>query len=340
MGDTSRHLTYFKVENFKRFESFEMNDLGHFNLIVGDNNVGKTSVLEALLFDENLNVWVNNIFTSLSYKKVKSRFVFRDIELLCNQKHYLNSNSRTFSVSTSFKRKNESVAQFHLEFDKILQTVSIKGIPNDSSSYAFSIQIGYNDSDLNVPFISLYSGHDRNLTNFYSRTIQKNTSLKRKVIDLMKVMIPDFENIELAAPFPDEAPYLIVSQHGVNFTLPIAFFGDGSVKLFRILLEIVANQGKRLMIDEVDAGIHFSRFKDFWKVILRAAKEYDVQLFMTTHNQECIKFFKEVLDEEREMQNLSRTISLAENSKTKEVESFTYSFEQFQHGIEIGNEIR
>ena len=24
MGDTSKHLTYFKVENFKRFESFEI----------------------------------------------------------------------------------------------------------------------------------------------------------------------------------------------------------------------------------------------------------------------------------------------------------------------------
>ncbi len=44
-----KHLTYFKVENFK---SFEMNNIGQFNLLLGDNNVGKTSVLEALLFDE------------------------------------------------------------------------------------------------------------------------------------------------------------------------------------------------------------------------------------------------------------------------------------------------
>jgi len=29
------HLTYFKVENFKCFNSFEMNDIGQFNLIVG-----------------------------------------------------------------------------------------------------------------------------------------------------------------------------------------------------------------------------------------------------------------------------------------------------------------
>ncbi|MBK8425752.1 MAG: AAA family ATPase [Lewinellaceae bacterium] len=50
---SAEHLTYFKVENFKRFDSLELTDIGQFNLIVGDNNVGKTSVLEALLFDKD-----------------------------------------------------------------------------------------------------------------------------------------------------------------------------------------------------------------------------------------------------------------------------------------------
>ncbi len=45
---SKEHLTYFKVENFKRFDSLELTDIGQFNLIVGDNNVGKTSLLEAL----------------------------------------------------------------------------------------------------------------------------------------------------------------------------------------------------------------------------------------------------------------------------------------------------
>ena len=42
-----QHLTYFKVENFKRFDSLELTDIGQFNLVVGDNNVGKTSLLES-----------------------------------------------------------------------------------------------------------------------------------------------------------------------------------------------------------------------------------------------------------------------------------------------------
>ncbi len=95
------------------------------------------------------------------------------------------------------------------------------------------------------------------------------------------------------------------------------------------------------MIDEVDTGIYFKRFKEFWKAILLAAKENDVQLFMTTHNEECIKYFKEVLEEELpELQKDVRNITLVEHSKTKVVTAHTFDYDQFEHAINVGNEIR
>ena len=41
-------LKSLKIENFRRFESFEIKDLGRINLLVGTNNCGKTSILEAI----------------------------------------------------------------------------------------------------------------------------------------------------------------------------------------------------------------------------------------------------------------------------------------------------
>jgi AAA15 family ATPase/GTPase len=118
-------------------------------------------------------------------------------------------------------------------------------------------------------------------------------------------------------------------------------FGDGTIKLFRLLAEIVINRGNRLMIDEIDTGIYFKRFKNFWKVILQTAKDNDVQLFMTTHNEECIRYFKEVIDEDLpEFKKDVRNITLVENAKTKEVTAHTYDFEQFEHAINVGNEVR
>ena len=36
------------LENYRGFRRFELHDLGRVNLIVGTNNAGKTSVLEAV----------------------------------------------------------------------------------------------------------------------------------------------------------------------------------------------------------------------------------------------------------------------------------------------------
>jgi predicted ATP-dependent endonuclease of OLD family len=41
-------LKKLKIENFRCFKSFELNHLGKVNLLVGENNSGKTSILEAL----------------------------------------------------------------------------------------------------------------------------------------------------------------------------------------------------------------------------------------------------------------------------------------------------
>ena len=41
-------LKQLKIENFRCFKSFELNHLGRVNLLVGKNNSGKTSVLEAI----------------------------------------------------------------------------------------------------------------------------------------------------------------------------------------------------------------------------------------------------------------------------------------------------
>ena len=67
----NNHLTYFKVENFKKFDSLEVNDIGQFNLIVGDNNVGKTCLLEALLFDEDPQQLLNNFYLGLTKRGFK-----------------------------------------------------------------------------------------------------------------------------------------------------------------------------------------------------------------------------------------------------------------------------
>lgn len=41
-------LNSLRIENFRCFQSFELQQLGQLNLLVGTNNSGKTSILEAI----------------------------------------------------------------------------------------------------------------------------------------------------------------------------------------------------------------------------------------------------------------------------------------------------
>ena len=336
MGDTSKHLTYFKVDNFKRFESFEMKDLGQFNLIVGDNNVGKTSVLEALLICDDSWIFLNRLSVALNYRKLKDSIKYGDLAFYSNKT--LSGNKPLYSISFNSTFLDRTKQAVSLEFEKNTKILT-KGFTNDSSEYRFIDTVIINPH-YNTPFIPFYKGHDSDLTNFYSR-LQENKSLKRTFIRSLNTIVPDLEDIELSSPYPDSRPNLIVYQKHSDTSLPLAMFGDGALKLFRLLAEIVLNKEGRLMIDEIDTGIYFGRFKEFWKGILKTAKDNNVQLFMTTHNEECIKYFKNVLEEDLpELQIDVRNITLVENVKTKIVTAHTYDFEQLEHALNIGNEIR
>nr|WP_287730883.1 AAA family ATPase [Microcystis sp. M090S1] len=57
-------LQSLKIEGFRGFQNFEMANLGRINLLVGKNNSGKTSILEAIQFlyaQNNIDIFLETI---------------------------------------------------------------------------------------------------------------------------------------------------------------------------------------------------------------------------------------------------------------------------------------
>ncbi len=81
--------------------------------------------------------------------------------------------------------------------------------------------------------------------------------------------------------------------------------------------------------------------KDVWRVIILVAKKNNTQLFLTTHDAECLKMFKEVLEEE-EMIDFQKDV--ASYTLVRDVENkvvpIRYTFEQFEHSIDYSLNIR
>jgi predicted ATPase len=154
------------------------------------------------------------------------------------------------------------------------------------------------------------------------------------------------ENINLFIPGakriianPKDGSIKIRLEDTPNELIPIHQFGDGANKLFRILILLTLHKGRRLMLDEIDSGIHYTKFKEFWKAILVLALKENTQIFATTHNEECIRYFNEVLtDLGDEYQIRSKIIQLEKINN--HIRAYTLDFESLKLSVDEDLEIR
>lgn len=315
----NQHLTYFKVENFKKFDSLEVKDIGQFNLIVGDNNVGKTCLLEALLFDDFENIlsynysqvllkrgFVNENFFNDSKKSFdfdnnifKKRFLKKnEEEIIFN--YTINGDSETLSIiDTALQKKGMQIPERYLNRDKV----------SFFELYNQSFEVLKNKYKYNFPLINFNSIFEEDIYQLYNNL--KTKSDKLNLITTLQVIDSDIIDIELRQNFDDLENVFLLSFKDKDEFVPVNYLGDGFKRIFYIVLKVLSLKGKRIMIDEIETGVHYSRQKDFWSNILKISKELDVQLFATTHSKECIEAFVEASKEINEENNI-RLIELKE----------------------------
>jgi AAA15 family ATPase/GTPase len=372
----NKHLTYFKVENFKCFDTFEMDDIGQFNLIVGDNNVGKTSVLEALLFEEDVSAINGNyqqIIRDRNNFNGDPYFIFEITQFIFNIKS--KSNQVNYEIAfgknekQTFVLAQKAIKELSPEERGIFESnIFLKGareqgkvISEDSLTLVWRINnklikvIGNSEVGARTlrfpngkgyfPIIRSSDFYNNDLASFFSFLSSGNKLMKDNLKEDISLLIKDVEEISLSNSIIPNQIIVVLSLQNIPNQIPLSSQGEGGVKFMRILLEMQIFKNERLMIDEIDNGIHYSRMKDFWKAVLISAKRNNVQLFMTTHSQECLKYFKEALEElQQEFPNDNYTDKarhfLLKKNKIGNVIAKKFSFEQFQFALDNGNEIR
>jgi AAA15 family ATPase/GTPase len=367
-----QHLTYFKIENFKRFDSFEMSNLGQFNLIVGDNNVGKTSVLEALTFDEDLAQWRSNLISNESNrgffnyentipaKFLKDAdvwsFIFKNTQnpiiVTVNGKADLNMTLSLVQYNDLTDSDKKQIQKSPINPNPLLwikQDFYIDDefytddyfYTNKRSTYPRVVAAYLEDASqweysLYTPFVQVNLSYGADLVKFYYDYFNVDKALKKELENSVTALIPNLEEIRVHK-YSNTHEVLCVTLTNSNSIYPIVRYGDGTVKTTRILMELLLAKNRRLMVDEIGSGIHFTRLKDYWKIIVQLCAKYNVQLFATTHSLECQQAFVEALDDVdmQQYQKDARNISLIEN-KQGEVEAITFDFEQFEYALNIG----
>ena len=89
----------------------------------------------------------------------------------------------------------------------------------------------------------------------------------------------------------DRGRRVIVQIAGEKATVPLQSLGDGVARLFGVAVALVNSRDGFLLIDEAENGIHHSVQQDFWRLVLLAAQQHNVQVLATTHSWDCVVGF-------------------------------------------------
>lgn len=317
--DKSRFIQDITIRNFKCFEELKIEGCGQFNLILGDNNVGKTSVLEALLVEddwdqENIVVARLQRVRLDKYGTFPTTMVGQDEPLRGLVEVFARNADAAAGFSIGIKRRGQdkrppfimqlkSLRELGESVKQVVRSLRIRGQHVIWMKHGEEHDGGFTPlseplyTGLNLPFLSLKALYGPDLIEVYSQTVTPSTAAKEEFVSALAGMIPNLTEVELTI-HPLLGPAIIARLAEQDLAQPLAFFGDGSVKMARILLQIPPAANNRLMVDEIDTGIHYSRLEVLWKATLRAAIANNVQLFITTHNEECLKALAQVLETE------------------------------------------
>jgi AAA15 family ATPase/GTPase len=353
----SEHFSHITIKNFRQFSYITLEDIGQFNLIVGDNNVGKTSLLEALLIMNDSELYYDNLAfayiarnnTPLTIHEndektyaIPKAYIFDFIKKDSEEKEIIfeleeHRNLWKFAIKkpTVEEIKRVKKIESSIDVDDYICMVRDDAIEIDELSLIIK---KLNPDDLmKMQLIPFGKGFDRTLAKSYYDNIDKDKKNRKAFLDSMKIFIPNIDRITADT----QSGEIDIEEVGLDVVAPLHQYGEGANKLFRILVQITLQKGKKLLIDEIDAGIHYSHFLEFWKIILKVAKENDVQIFATTHNLECLQYFKEALEleEMQEYQELSRTMTLRK-LPNKTIKAYARRYNEFEHSINNEFEIR
>ena len=125
---------------------------------------------------------------------------------------------------------------------------------------------------------------------------------------------------------------MIWGDVGLSELVPLSAMGEGMTHIARIVLAISSAPGGIVLVDEIENGIHHSIMTKVWAVVAEAAKQFDTQVFATTHSFECFEAAHDTLKGEWHFHRLDRTSDGSIRCVTFDTEDVKAAV---RHGLEV-----
>ena len=304
--------TSFSIENFRLFDQLTVEPLAHVNLIAGQNNIGKTALLEAL--------WLHSLPNPRSIQRLgfwrgmsntESEKLFSDLF----RRYDTEVTVKTLAKDEWVRRRgSQQSIPFESTFDTFLN-IRCAGLDDEvvfefgqvGASTAFEARV-WREEELDEernriryrlrvegdlsnqhfgPCVFVPAGRQPSANELSVKLGQSEISgYLDQVIDVLQTLEPHLRRLT-AVPQTD-GPVQIYADIGVGRIIPVSVMGDGFRRLLNLALSFHDASDGAIFIDEFENGIHYSAHKSVWKALTQFSEQFNVQLFATTHSYECI----------------------------------------------------
>jgi hypothetical protein len=288
------HLSELTIERYRGLSGLQLLELRRINIMAGSNNSGKTSVLEAVyLLSQQHDV-------DALFEVMRRRARLEELPPRWTYEYT--------PAGTRIKGRFDGMgAHLHITCERDESQLE------DSSFYIGSITMGAvygsqhqrSRTDLfsegrnratsrqgqhvlcKAVLSSPFSQHDPTvLAWLYERSVEAKT--KEQLLEFLRRAVDEgLENIELS----NEFKRFLVTHRSHERALDLSSFGEGMQRIFHVGLLISWAQDGLVLIDEFENAIHASLLVDFTGFLQRLAREFNTQIFLSTHSKECIDAF-------------------------------------------------
>jgi AAA15 family ATPase/GTPase len=321
-----KNITLNKIFCFNHLEA-EFNKI---NIILADNGCGKTYLLRCLdLIGSKANDYSSPTGLRLALYAILSQilnieeYIRNDIVLATKFLGYGFKNQKESFVTATiddieyslFPRDSESTT---IDYQNILDL--LKSYSEETSQSVTDLRLKNRQQ-----FVAYLSGE----------SLWQDTAKKMNQDLNNNIKLRDDFLLKAVQIFQPKAKAISAAPDGLNIffdnltnPLPIGTQGYGLKRLVNCLFMIACNHNRFFAIDEAESGLHFTQYFDNANYLISGAKQFNTQLFITTHSREYAIALAEVIKEEK-MESETSFLNLINTSKD-ESDELLLKVQQYQ----------
>lgn len=304
----AKYITGLKVQMYRGIRDLEIKNLSDINLFVGDNNSGKTSLLEVLKILSQPND-IGSIIKVALHRKNRVRFkdfldtaltIFKreipdeqenknmrdgfGLEISC----FLNERWLSLEIFAQLSKKLNLLDENDDKFDSDISVLDgTLRVTNDlektTSTFSIESNSGLNvdttEKIYNCMFMPVNVNLYESCVGLYPEVIK--TEKKDLFIQVLKIFDKDIYDISIVEE-------MIWIHHKNKETMPLFSYGSGMQRALLMSIVLVMSKDGILLVDEIEAALHTSALNEVFLFLLKACKKMNVQLFATTHSIEAV----------------------------------------------------